>query len=149
MSPFPRHISLSFSPICFSSLLFPFLNSLSLSFSVTAIPTNLTTLPTNPSPQDCLVVDLTHHRPAHNAVQLPCFPPFHVVDFPPSNLSIGHFLLWYLWWFFWLLPWFFFGGGCGLSFMGCNWLMLVGYDGGCGLILVVWLILDFSYGGQW
>ena len=42
---------------------------------------------------------------------------------------------------------FFFGGGCGLSFMGCNWLMLVGYDGGCGLILVVWLILDFSYGG--
>ena len=37
----------------------------------------------------------------------------------------------------------FFGGGCGLSFMGCNWLMLVGYDGGCGLIL------DFSYGGQW
>ena len=47
------------------------------------------------------------------------------------------------------LGFFSFGGGCGLSFMGCNWLMLVGYDGGCGLILVVWLILDFSYGGQW
>ena len=43
----------------------------------------------------------------------------------------------------------FFGGGCGLSFMGCNWLMLVGYDGGCGLILVVWLILGFGYGCRW
>ena len=34
-------------------------------------------------------------------------------------------------------PWLFiyFFGGCGLSFMGCNGLMLVGYDGGCGLIL--------------
>ena len=39
--------------------------------------------------------------------------------------------------------------GCGLSFMGCDGLMLVGYGGGCGLILVVWLILDFSYGGRW
>ena len=28
-----------------------------------------------------------------------------------------------------------FFGGCGLSFMGCNGLMLVGYGGGCGLIL--------------
>ena len=48
-------------------------------------------------------------------------------------------------------PWFFFFflGGCGLSFMGCNELMLVGYGGRCGLIFVVWLILDFSYGGRW
>ena len=44
---------------------------------------------------------------------------------------------------------FFFVGGCGLSFMGCNELMLVGYGGRCGLIFVVWLILDFSYGGRW
>ena len=71
---------------------------------------------------------------------------------------------------FWLLPWFIylFIYGCGLSFMGCNGLMLVGYcngcglifmgcDGlmlvdygdGCGLILVFGLILDFSCGGRW
>ena len=55
---------------------------------------------------------------------------------------------------------FFFFGGCGLSFMGCNELMLVGFMGCDGLMLVgyggwvwadfgFWLILDFSYGGQW
>ena len=39
------------------------------------------------------------------------------------------------------LVFFFFFGGCGLSFMGCNGLMLVGYGdgwadvGGCRLIL--------------
>ena len=48
-----------------------------------------------------------------------------------------------------LVFFFFFVGGCGLSFMGCNELMLVGYGGRCGLIFVVWLILDFSYGGRW
>jgi len=38
--------------------------------------------------------------------------------------------------------------GCGLIFMGCDGLMLVG-GGNCGLILVVGLILGFGYGGQW
>ena len=42
----------------------------------------------------------------------------------------------------------YFFGGYELSFMDCNWLMLVGYGSGCGLILVVQLILDFSYGGR-
>ena len=37
----------------------------------------------------------------------------------------------------------FFLGGCRLSFIGCNELMLVSYSGRCRLIL------DFSYGGQW
>ena len=32
--------------------------------------------------------------------------------------------------------------GCGLIFMGCDGLILVGGDG-CGLIL------DFGYGGRW
>ena len=37
--------------------------------------------------------------------------------------------------------------GCGLIFMGCDGMMLVGYDGGCRLILLVRLILGFSYCG--
>ena len=75
---------------------------------------------------------------------------------------------------FWLLPWvlfyfilfFCFGGDCGLIFMGCDGLMLVGYssecglifmdcdemmlvgyNGRCGLILLVRLILGFGYCG--
>ena len=54
-----------------------------------------------------------------------------------SQIALGFFF--FFWW----------GGGYGLSFMGCNGLMLVGYGGGCGLILVVRLNLDFSYGGRW
>ena len=58
---------------------------------------------------------------------------------PPHTLKLPWVFFFFFWW----------GGGYGLSFMGCNGLMLVGYGGGCGLILVVWLILDFSYGGWW
>ena len=38
---------------------------------------------------------------------------------------------------------------CGLIFMGCDGMMFVGYDGRCRLILLVRLILGFGYCDRW